>query len=119
MVLVGPLSKFSVSCRGERLGEVTLNVPGRFNIANALATIAVARELDMPFDAIRKGLEAFGGVHRRLEIKGQVNGVTVVDDYGHHPTEIRELWRRPGRCGKTGSSWCFSLTAIPDAEAFQ
>ena len=130
MVLAGPLSKFSVSCRGERLGEVTLNVPGRFNIANALATIAVARELDMPFDAIRKGLEAFVGVHRRLEIKGKVNGVTVVDDYGHHPTEIREtlaaarqVWKdriivvfQPHRYTRTQKLFNEFLTAFPDAD---
>ena len=130
MVLAGPLSKFSVFCRGERLGEVTLNVPGRFNIANALATIAVARELDMPFDAIRKGLEAFVGVHRRLEIKGKVNGVTVVDDYGHHPTEIREtlaaarqVWKdriivvfQPHRYTRTQKLFNEFLTAFPDAD---
>lgn len=130
MVLAGPLSKFSVSCRGERLGEVTLNVPGRFNIANALATIAVARELDMPFDVIRKGLEAFVGVHRRLEIKGKVNGVTVVDDYGHHPTEIREtlaaarqVWKdriivvfQPHRYTRTQKLFNEFLTAFPDAD---
>ena len=130
MVLTGPLSKFSVSCRGERLGEVTLNVPGRFNIANALATIAVARELDMPFDAICKGLEAFVGVHRRLEIKGKVNGVTVVDDYGHHPTEIREtlaaarqVWKdriivvfQPHRYTRTQKLFNEFLTAFPDAD---
>jgi UDP-N-acetylmuramate--alanine ligase len=130
MVLAGPLSKFSVSCRGERLGEVTLKVPGRFNIANALATIAVARELDMPFDAIRKGLEAFVGVHRRLEIKGKVNGVTVVDDYGHHPTEIREtlaaarqVWKdriivvfQPHRYTRTQKLFNEFLTAFPDAD---
>jgi UDP-N-acetylmuramate--alanine ligase len=130
MVLAGPLSKFSVSCRGERLGEVTLNVPGRFNIANALATIAVARELDMPFDAIRKGLEAFVGVHRRLEIKGKVNGVTVVDDYGHHPTEIREtlaaarqVWKdriivvfQPHRYTRTQKLFNEFLAAFSDAD---
>ena len=130
MVLAGPLSKFSVSCRGERLGEVTLKVPGRFNIANALATIAVARELDMPFDVIRKGLESFVGVHRRLEIKGKVNGVTVVDDYGHHPTEIREtlaaarqVWKdriivvfQPHRYTRTQKLFNEFLTAFPDAD---
>ncbi len=91
--LAGPQSRFTVSFRGEPLGEVTLNVPGRFNVANALAAIAVARELDLPFDVIREGLAAFVGVHRRLEIKGKAGGVTVVDDYGHHPTEIRETLR--------------------------
>jgi len=130
MLLAGPLSKFSVSCRGECLGEVTLKVPGRFNVANALATIAVACELDMPFDAIRKGLEAFVGVHRRLEIKGVVNGVTVVDDYGHHPTEIREtlaaarqVWKdriivvfQPHRYTRTQKLFNEFLTAFPDAD---
>jgi len=90
VVLQGPTSVFTVYARSERLGEVTLNVPGRFNVANALATIAAARELDMPFDAIREGLLKYVGVGRRLEVKGKVRVVTVVDDYGHHPTEIRE-----------------------------
>jgi UDP-N-acetylmuramate--alanine ligase len=60
-----------------------------FNIYNALATIAIARELDMTFPSIPEGLLKFHGVHRRLEVKGEVGGVTVLDDYGHHPTEVR------------------------------
>jgi UDP-N-acetylmuramate--alanine ligase len=130
IVLDGPQSKFSVSCRGEHLGEVTLNVPGRFNVANALAAIAVARELDLPFDAIREGLAAFVGVHRRLEIKGKAGGVTVVDDYGHHPTEIREtlaaarqVWKdrmivvfQPHRYSRTQKLYDEFLEAFPDAD---
>ena len=72
------------------MGTVVLNVPGLFNVYNALATIAVAREIDMDFPAITAGLKTFTGVQRRLEVKGTGGGVTVVDDYGHHPTEIRE-----------------------------
>ncbi|MBN1614105.1 MAG: UDP-N-acetylmuramate--L-alanine ligase [Deltaproteobacteria bacterium] len=86
----GASTRFTLFCRGERLGRLTLNVPGRFNVYNALATAAVARELDMDLDAIEMGLAGFTGVHRRLEVKGQAGGVIVVDDYGHHPTEIRE-----------------------------
>jgi UDP-N-acetylmuramate--alanine ligase len=69
---------------------MALNVPGLFNVYNSLATIAVARELDMEYPAIGEGLISFTGVQRRLEVKGKAHGVTVVDDYGHHPTEIRE-----------------------------
>ncbi|MDO9585699.1 MAG: cyanophycin synthetase, partial [Syntrophales bacterium] len=82
-------SRFSVCHREEPLGEVFLDTPGLFNIYNAMAAIAVAGELDMTFPAIGEGLKCFRGVHRRLELKGEINGVTVLDDYGHHPTEIR------------------------------
>ncbi len=130
VVLQGPMSVFTVYARGERLGEVTLNVPGRFNVANALATIAAARELDMPFDAIREGLLQYVGVGRRLEIKGNVKGVTVVDDYGHHPTEIREtllaarqVWKgrmivvfQPHRYTRTQKLFQDFLTAFPSAD---
>ncbi|MDX9745078.1 MAG: UDP-N-acetylmuramate--L-alanine ligase [Syntrophales bacterium] len=83
-------NRFDVIERGTRLGEVVLNVPGRFNIANALAAIAVTRELDLPFDTIREGVGLFTGAQRRLEVKAVVGDVTIIDDYGHHPTEIRE-----------------------------
>ncbi len=79
-----------------------LNVPGLFNVYNALAAVAVAREMDLTFPVIREGLQRFTGVQRRLEVRGEAQGVTVVDDYGHHPTEIRatlaaarQVW--PGR----------------------
>jgi UDP-N-acetylmuramate--alanine ligase len=70
------------------LGEVRLRLPGRHNVANALAAIAVGRELLVPFDTIARALEAFTGVVRRFETKGDRGGVLVVDDYAHHPTEI-------------------------------
>ena len=88
--LRGAWTSFSVLYREELMGTVVLNVPGLFNVYNALATIAVAREIDMDFPAITAGLKTFTGVQRRLEVKGIGGGVTVVDDYGHHPTEIRE-----------------------------
>ena len=71
-----------------RLGEIRLQVPGRHNMLNALAAIAVAAELDVPFDRVAAALEEFRGAERRFEIRGEERGVMVVDDYGHHPTEI-------------------------------
>jgi len=93
---------YQLSYRGENLGDVELFVPGLFNVYNSMAAAAVGRELGLDMATIRKGLLAFSGVQRRLEIKGQTKEITVVDDYGHHPTEImatlsaaRQMW--PGR----------------------
>jgi UDP-N-acetylmuramate--alanine ligase len=72
-----------------RLGEVRLRLPGRHNVANALAAVAVGRELLIPFETIARALGSFTGVVRRFERKGERGGVLVVDDYAHHPTEIR------------------------------
>jgi len=82
-------SRFTVVHRGENLGEFSLSIPGLHNVYNALAAIAVGRELDIPLDAIKRSLETAEGVQRRLEVKGEIDGITVVDDYGHHPTEIQ------------------------------
>ena len=72
-----------------RLGAVRLRLPGRHNVWNALAAIAAGRELLIPFETIARALSAFTGVVRRFELKGERSGVLVVDDYAHHPTEIR------------------------------
>lgn len=80
---------FTVRTEGEVLGDISLTPPGRHNVYNALATIAVGLELEIPFADIAKTLASFGGVQRRMQKKGEVSGITVVDDYGHHPTEIR------------------------------
>ncbi|MGD9301860.1 MAG: UDP-N-acetylmuramate--L-alanine ligase [Desulfobacterales bacterium] len=82
-------SSFSVYQKGQKLGNIVLNLPGIHNVYNATASIAVGIELDVPFPAIKTALENLQGVQRRLEIKGEVSGITVVDDYGHHPTEIK------------------------------
>jgi UDP-N-acetylmuramate--alanine ligase len=71
-----------------RLGPVTLAVPGRHNLLNALASIAVGLELGLSFDQVTSGLKDFRGAERRFEVRGEPNGILVVDDYGHHPTEI-------------------------------
>jgi UDP-N-acetylmuramate--alanine ligase len=81
-------SAFVATRHGKVLGSVALNIPGLHNICNALAAIATGVELDIPFACIHEALREFGGIHRRFEVKGEVHGITVVDDYGHHPTEI-------------------------------
>lgn len=79
---------FSVVHRDEALGDIHIGIPGEHYARNALATVAVGIELEIPFGEIRRGLEEFGGVGRRFEVRGEAAGVIVVDDYGHHPTEI-------------------------------
>ncbi|MBU8932921.1 MAG: UDP-N-acetylmuramate--L-alanine ligase [candidate division Zixibacteria bacterium] len=79
---------FSVYFHGELLGEIIMSIPGRHNVANALAAVAVSRELDIPFETIADGLRTFTGVSRRFEIIDEINDILVIDDYAHHPTEI-------------------------------
>ncbi len=86
-------SAFEAFFNGKKLGAVKLNVPGRFNIENALAALSVGLELKVPFKAMAAGLAKFHGAQRRFEIKGSFKGATVVDDYGHHPTAVAETLR--------------------------
>jgi len=99
-----PLSRFSVSYgkAGEPkkdLGEFTLHVPGLHNILNATAAIAVGIGLDLNVDAIRHALDQFRGVDRRFHLRGRAAGVSVIDDYGHHPTEIKATLAAARQCG--------------------
>jgi len=87
--LSGFTTSFVAHHKGVRLGEITFAMPGAHNVLNALAAIAVATELDISFETIREGFASFGGVGRRFQLKGGADGIMVVDDYGHHPTEIR------------------------------
>jgi UDP-N-acetylmuramate--alanine ligase len=127
----GMTSRFRVIRRGEDLGEVSLSAPGRHNVSNALAAVAVASELGIPTDRIREGLLDYRGVHRRFQVKGEREGVTVVDDYGHHPAEIRatlaaarEVWpdRRlvigfqPHRYSRTHALFQEFVSAFHDAD---
>jgi UDP-N-acetylmuramate--alanine ligase len=100
--LHGMESECSVWRRSTRLGNLKLCLPGRHSATNALAAIAVATELEIPFSQAAQALESFAGIHRRFEIKGEVRGIMVIDDYGHHPAEvratlqaIRDSWKRP------------------------
>ncbi len=94
-----PLSRFRVSYQKKDLGEFTLHVPGVHNILNATAAIAVGIGLDIGVDAIRGGLDQFRGVDRRFQLRGRVAGITVIDDYGHHPTEIKATLAAAKQCG--------------------
>lgn len=87
--LDGYKSTFRAFRRETDLGEFTVQMVGAHNAMNALAVIAVAEELDVPLDTVRTALAEFGGVQRRFTVKGEAKGVTVVDDYGHHPTEVK------------------------------
>jgi len=93
------VSSFSVTFRDKDLGEFRLRVPGMHNVLNATAAIAVGVGLDVSVDNIQEALENFRGVDRRFQIRGQVAGITVIDDYGHHPTEIRATLAAAKQCG--------------------
>ena len=126
----GSSTRFSLCHRDVLLGSVKLNVPGLFNVYNALAAVAVAREMDLAFPVIREGLQRFTGVQRRLEVRGEAKAITVVDDYGHHPTEIRatlaaarQVWPgriivvfQPHRYTRTQALFEEFLTAFGDAD---
>lgn len=94
--------QLSVTYRSKPLGKLRLQLPGRHTATNALAAVAVAQELEIPFARVAEALAAFSGIHRRFEIKGEPRGILVIDDYGHHPVEIqatlqaiRDSWKRP------------------------
>jgi UDP-N-acetylmuramate--alanine ligase len=82
------LAPFSASATVKGEGRITLQVPGRHNLQNALAVVAVGRELGLTFTQVATGLRDFRGAERRFEVRGEPRGILVVDDYGHHPTEI-------------------------------
>lgn len=90
----GTATRFVVLARGQRLGELRLGMPGRHNVQNALAALAVGLELGVPFEALQAALDGFTGVDRRFSLRGELRletgapTVTLIDDYGHHPTEI-------------------------------
>src|SRR5580692_9973547 len=94
-----PLSRFGVTYRKDDFGEFTLHVPGVHNVLNATAAIAVGVGLDVGVEAIRAALDQFRGVDRRFQLRGRAAGVSVIDDYGHHPTEIKATLAAARQCG--------------------
>jgi UDP-N-acetylmuramate--alanine ligase len=127
----GMRTTFTAHFRGERLGDISFNMPGAHNVMNALAATAVAMELNIPFNVIQEGFRDFGGVGRRFQVKGEPGGVMVVDDYGHHPVEIRATlaaakggWRdrrlvvafQPHRYSRTKELFDEFVTAFYDAD---
>ncbi|MCK4739176.1 MAG: UDP-N-acetylmuramate--L-alanine ligase [Deltaproteobacteria bacterium] len=123
-------TSFDLHSQGVVLGRVTISLPGAHNVANALASIAVGLELGMDFEDIKKGLEGFEGVERRFQVKGKVADVLVVDDYAHHPVEIKAVltavkkgWKRrriavfqPHRYSRTKDQFGEFLSAFNDAD---
>jgi UDP-N-acetylmuramate--alanine ligase len=98
-------SKFTLIKENIELGQITLQTAGKHNVLNALAAIAVGLELNIQFEKVKSGIEKFTGVYRRWDKKGEVNGITVYDDYAHHPTEckatlsgVKSGWRRRVVC---------------------
>ena len=94
--------EFTALHHGKPMGQLRLHLPGRHSVTNAMAAVAVGYELEIPFVRVSEALGAFTGIHRRFEIKGEPNEILVIDDYGHHPTEvratigaIRDSWKRP------------------------
>jgi UDP-N-acetylmuramate--alanine ligase len=95
----GRFARFQVNTEAGPLGPFELHVPGRHNVLNATAAVAIAHQLGVPAEKIAEGLNHFRGVDRRFQLRGKARGVTVVDDYGHHPTEIRATLAAARECG--------------------
>jgi UDP-N-acetylmuramate--alanine ligase len=94
--------EYTVLHHAKPVGKLRLHLPGRHSASNALAAVAVGHELEIPFSRVAEALDGFTGIHRRFEIKGEPRGITIIDDYGHHPAEIQatieaihDSWKRP------------------------
>ncbi|PLX90616.1 MAG: UDP-N-acetylmuramate--L-alanine ligase, partial [Desulfuromonas sp.] len=123
-------TSFLAHYQGEELGRLSFKMPGRHNVLNALAVIAVAMELGVPFRTIVSGFRNFGGLQRRFEIRGEIDGIMLVDDYGHHPAEVKATlaaakagWKKrvvavfqPHRYSRTEALYEDFLTAFYQAD---
>lgn len=126
----GLSSSFDVFHQREKIGRLRIQMPGLHNVYNALAAVATAFELDIPFEVVREALKDFGGIQRRFQIKGEKKGILIVDDYGHHPVEIMATlkaaktgWKRriiavfqPHRYTRTHALFQEFLSAFYDAD---
>src|SRR4030042_1598527 len=130
IVFEGLSTSFDVIHQRQEIGRLSLRMPGLHNVYNALATLATAFELDIPFQVVQETLRDFSGIQRRFQIKGEKKGVLIVDDYGHHPVEImatlkaaRTGWEKriiavfqPHRYSRTQALFKDFLTAFYDAD---
>lgn len=126
----GLSTSFDVFHHREKIGRLRIQMPGIHNVYNALAAVATAFELDIPFEVVREALKDFGGIQRRFQIKGEKKGILIVDDYGHHPVEIMATlkaaktgWKRriiavfqPHRYTRTQALFQEFLSAFYDAD---
>ena len=99
-------TSFTAFYQGEELGRISFRMPGRHNVLNALSVVAVARELEIPFQTIIGGFRNFGGLQRRFELRDEVNNIMIIDDYGHHPAEIKAT------LGAAKSGWNKRVIAV-------
>ncbi len=106
------MTKYECLYRDKSLGDVSLGILGRHNALNSLSAVAVAMDLGLDFKTIREGLSSFRGVGRRMERVGEAGGVLVMDDYGHHPTEIRATLDALSSLGRRLVVVCSSRTVI-------
>ncbi len=123
-------TSFTAHYQGQELGQISFRMPGRHNVLNALAVIAVAMELEVPFQTIIGGFRNFGGLQRRFQVRHEIGGIMVVDDYGHHPAEIKATlaaakagWKKrvvavfqPHRYSRTAGLFADFLTAFYQAD---
>jgi UDP-N-acetylmuramate--alanine ligase len=103
--------RFGVRHRGALLGAARVRLTGQHNVRNSLAALSVALEVGVPFAEAAEALDSFGGIERRFQIKGEAAGVRVVDDYGHHPAEVRATLAAARARTRAASSWPSSRTA--------
>ncbi|MBN1957754.1 MAG: UDP-N-acetylmuramate--L-alanine ligase [Desulfuromonadales bacterium] len=99
-------TSFNAFYRGQELGRISFRMPGRHNVLNALSVIAVAHELEIPFQTVIGGFRNFGGLQRRFQVREEVDGIMLVDDYGHHPAEIKAT------LGAAKSGWNKRVIAV-------
>ncbi len=123
-------TSFTAHFQGQELGRISFRMPGRHNVLNALSVIAVAHELEIPFQKVIGGFRNFGGLQRRFQLREEVNGIMLIDDYGHHPTEIKVTlaaaktgWKKrvvavfqPHRYSRTAALFDDFLTAFYQAD---
>jgi len=123
-------TSFTAFYQGEELGRISFRMPGRHNVLNALSVIAVAHELEIPFQTIIGGFRNFGGLQRRFELRDEIDNIMIIDDYGHHPAEIKATlgaaksgWNKrviavfqPHRFSRTAALFEDFLTAFYDAD---
>jgi UDP-N-acetylmuramate--alanine ligase len=126
----GLSTAFDVLCQRKEIGRLRIRMPGLHNVYNALAAVATAFELDIPFQVVQEALEDFGGIQRRFQVKEEKKGILIVDDYGHHPVEIMATlkaaktgWKRriiavfqPHRYTRTQALFQDFLAAFYDAD---
>ena len=99
-------TSFNAFYQGEELGRISFKMPGRHNVLNALSVIAVAHELEIPFQTVIGGFRNFGGLQRRFQLRDEIDGIMLIDDYGHHPAEIRAT------LGAAKSGWSNRIIAV-------